>query len=569
MNNSILVWDDSGIQALSNRLSSGTITLDGGAFSYISRSGSDGAISVGSLALAGGAGVLRINVGNSGIGTATMNLGGIQSRSTGATVNFLAASGSPGDNPNFKFTAAPSLVNGLIGGWATVGGADGYAGATTINYGFATYDQASGVRMLSSAMMTNSFLSSTQTSNLALGGADTVPLGGATVNSLTMSKTSGFTLNFASANDTLVVDSGGILAGVSGSKNIGSTSIPGKLTSGTTELFLHNPSANTLTINSQITGVGKSLVLDSAGFLAGGAIYLQGGNITTTGGTVTLGSNQMTVSSAAGLTIGMYVSAPFIPEGTTILNISGTTLTLSNNATGSSSQSVTGGSSASGSNILTVSSTANLAAGMTLAGANIPASTTILSVLSPTTVLLSGTATASGTISALKAFMPLPLSAGPGNTFTGTTYVNGVITSLNAPFNAIPGDLVLTGGNYQGIDMLNYGNSMVYNVRPGQIADTAMVKVRGGAMWYLSGFNETVGSLAFEGQGGAYSGNSSNIQTGSGVLTIATGGAITATGLNDPRAMPVTLGNLALPSAINVTVDTVRDAAVTGTDGAI
>ncbi|MFN3875598.1 MAG: hypothetical protein ACK4L7_06770, partial [Flavobacteriales bacterium] len=55
------------------------------------------------------------------------------------------------------------------------------------------------------------------------------------------------------------------------------------------------------------------------------------GNVPTT---TTAGSNTATVGSAAGLVVGMGVSGPNIPPGTTITAISGTTLTLSNTATG-------------------------------------------------------------------------------------------------------------------------------------------------------------------------------------------------------------------------------------------
>jgi hypothetical protein len=96
--NSVLRWDDSGIQAMNNRVGSSVpIRLDGGAIDYISRSGTDGSITLGSLTLAGGASVLRVNVGNSGIGTATMNLSSM-TRSTGSTVTFLSPAGSMGDN---------------------------------------------------------------------------------------------------------------------------------------------------------------------------------------------------------------------------------------------------------------------------------------------------------------------------------------------------------------------------------------------------------------------------------------------------------------------------------------
>ncbi|HEY8354785.1 MAG TPA: hypothetical protein VIK69_07210, partial [Methylophilaceae bacterium] len=51
----------------------------------------------------------------------------------------------------------------------------------------------------------------------------------------------------------------------------------------------------------------------------------------------TNGSNTATVSSATGLGVGMYVISANIPTGATITNISGTTLTLSANATATAS----------------------------------------------------------------------------------------------------------------------------------------------------------------------------------------------------------------------------------------
>jgi hypothetical protein len=145
--------------------------------------------------------------------------------------------------------------------------------------------------------------------------------------------------------------------------------------------------------------------------------------------------------------------------------------------------------------------------------------------------------------------------------------MNGVLTYLNAPFNAVPGDIVLTGGNNQGTDTLNSGLAQLNNFRASQIADTANVKLRAGAQWLLNGFNETIGSLTFEGQGGSFNGVGSNIQMGSGTLTIAAGGAIAATALDDPRVMPLVLGNLSLPSSLTLTVEKVRGTDVTGPNG--
>ena len=150
--NAVLQWNDTGIQAMSNRLASNVpLTLDGGAFQFISRSGTAGYASIGNLTLSGAANELRLDVGASagagtGIGTATLNITGILSRSLGATLNFYAGTGTMGDNPSILFTSAPTLTNGIIGGWATVIGLDSTVASTTANAEFATYDPVTGVR---------------------------------------------------------------------------------------------------------------------------------------------------------------------------------------------------------------------------------------------------------------------------------------------------------------------------------------------------------------------------------------------------------------------------------------
>ncbi|MFM9167936.1 MAG: beta strand repeat-containing protein, partial [Verrucomicrobiota bacterium] len=72
--NSLLRWDDSGIQAMSNRFSSAVgIQLDGGAFEYVSRSGTVGSVSLGDLSLTGGTSILRANPGSGGLGQASVS----------------------------------------------------------------------------------------------------------------------------------------------------------------------------------------------------------------------------------------------------------------------------------------------------------------------------------------------------------------------------------------------------------------------------------------------------------------------------------------------------------------
>ena len=582
--NSVLQWDDSGIQAMANRLGAAPISLDGGAFSYISRSATDGAISIGTVTLLAGANVIRENVGNAGFGSATLTIPALnRTAGSGATVNFFASAGSPGDNPNFKLTTAPTLSGGIIGGWATAAGiGDGYVtGQTGIQYEFATYDGATGVRMLTTPMFVNSFAglaTSTVGRNLAIvGNTDTVPSGGTTINSLTMTKNTAMAVNFASASDLLTITTGGILGGnVSQGKAIGGTLLTGSLTSGVSELFLHNAQF-TLTINSQIvnnpaiSGQSLNVVLDNMSNGANGIMALAGGGIAVTGtvsGVLTSGSYTINLANTAafyGLKAGMSVSGPLIPTGVTVGTVSGSTLTL-NAGTGAIAAGTyaIGGSVTQGSNILTVPSTANLAPGMFFAGTT-AVTGSISSILSATQVLMTGTASATASVPGLYGYIPLSFLIGPGNTYSGTTFVNGIATTLNAPFNAIPGDLIITSGNNQGTDTLS--NVTVTQYRANQIADTSMVKLRGGGQWNLNGFNETINSLVFEAQGGG-AGIGPNVTMGSGTLTIASG-FINATNLDDPRVIPVLMGNLSLPATGTITVDPVRDTTVLGSNGQI
>lgn len=266
--NAVLQWNDTGIQAMSNRLSGSVpLTLDGGGFQFISRSGTSGTASIGTLTLAGSSSEIRLDVGQAGgagagIGTATLNIASILSRSTGATLVFYAGTGTMGDNPSILFSSAPTLTNGIIGGWATVIGLDSTVASTTANAEFATYDPVTGVRGLTAAMMTSSFATSTSSSNIRFGDtAIVVPLGGAVVNSLTWNGISTTrALSFSAATDTLTLASGGFLVGTNNAAtSIGSTSVRGQITAGAgqSELFL-NVGANILTVNSAIIDNGVS-----------------------------------------------------------------------------------------------------------------------------------------------------------------------------------------------------------------------------------------------------------------------------------------------------------------------
>ncbi|MFN5805262.1 MAG: beta strand repeat-containing protein, partial [Opitutia bacterium] len=275
--NSLLRWDDSGIQAMSNRFGSDVaLQLDGGAFEFISRSGADGSVTLGDISLTGGTSILRANAAGGGVGVATLNLGGAFTRTANSTLTFVAGSGIIGANP-FILPASAALTtntNGMIGGWALVNAVSGTTGGGNLE--FAVYDPVSGVRSMNLTEQTALLSTATSTSNVRFSGTQTMPAGNRTINSLTLNGAAS-TLNFTGGSDTLTFVSGGLLSGSDNNgRTIGSASVRGRITSSASEFFIHN-GANTLTINSDITGTTNP-VFTSGGTVGGANIRLTNAN---------------------------------------------------------------------------------------------------------------------------------------------------------------------------------------------------------------------------------------------------------------------------------------------------
>jgi autotransporter-associated beta strand protein len=179
------------------------------------------------------------------------------------------------------------------------------------------------------------------------------------VRSLTL--TGSITLvNNANRNITSFMDPAATL-NLDGQINLTSVGVPGFADSTQTrQLTLQGPGnmvVNGVITNGPITTANGGFRKLDAGTvrLAGANIYSGGGtsigNATTPGGVLevtslanagnnptltptAVGQNTATVSDAAGLAVGQTVNNTNFPVGTTILDVTGTTLTLSNNATG-------------------------------------------------------------------------------------------------------------------------------------------------------------------------------------------------------------------------------------------
>ncbi len=303
-----LIWNDQGVQAVSNRLSStAPITLTGGGLQFLTRAGSGSnptsAISLGTLNL--GTGASNINVSNVGQGSAaSVTFSGLGTRATGGTLTFGTGTYTAGSDPDYFITGLTN-TNGIIGGWATVNSLTSSNAAT--NIGFATYDPAAGVRILqyqptaTYGAGVNAMTSANTTIPGPLNVATTT-----TVNSLSVYN--GTTLSFTNAFDTLLVQSGGILFGNDNNgKAIGSVATPGQIVSGSisnggsatnNDLFIY-AGANNNTINSKIidNGANNNVIISGPG-AAGGTIILTNAN--TYGGTTYLNSAPLNLNSLLG-----------------------------------------------------------------------------------------------------------------------------------------------------------------------------------------------------------------------------------------------------------------------------
>jgi microcystin-dependent protein len=128
------------------------------------------------------------------------------------------------------------------------------------------------------------------------------------------------------------------------------------LSPGTTIASIVSSTAITVSANATVSGSASFTVFphgngdgsttfnvpEGRGYVSIGSDWIGGtaaqrSQITTTTITTTLSSASATVSTAAGLAIGMYVMSTNVPVGATITAISGTTITLSQNATASAS----------------------------------------------------------------------------------------------------------------------------------------------------------------------------------------------------------------------------------------
>ena len=478
--------DNTGLQSVVRLNSGATVSLDGGAITFLSRSGgTQDALNLGALSLNSGASLLRQNLGGatgatvpSVTGTSTINILSL-ARSQGATVNFSAVVNSNnvqlGDNPRVLLgTGTPALTGGLIGGWATT---QGFNSANPLSgnasFDFASYDPVTGIRPASYVTAFAAGNNVNLEPSNAAASVTTLPAG-VTINSLRiggLGSTTSTTLNFTAAGDVLNLQTGGLLGtGGTGTRAISDTPDFGRLTagggavSGTSELFIHN-GANTLTVNARIinnpAGAQVAVVLDAMSKTSviqltgsntyAGTTYVNGvnvslnspggpaipANLVISGGTADGGDSQATASQTVTLLASNQIApaANVTVNGGGGLNLNGNSNTINNLTFGADG----GGTNGAGPLVQTGAGALTISGSIT--ATNLIQSTTIPALLGNVTLPAGVHTVAIGTFPGAPGQVGLQLNAavtggGSLNVTSGVLGIGNTVSTANVNLSA-------------------------------------------------------------------------------------------------------------------------------------
>ena len=389
---------------------SSPLSLGGGTLNYTRTGGATQTFA--STALTAGGSVVNVAAGN------TLNLNAI-TRSAGGTVNFGTTGAITTTTPN---------ANGIIGGYATIGGANfavsGSGGATTA---LTTYDAT--FPTVASDIVTTDNVNETGGTTLSAS---------STINSLTISDAGNNTLALGANNLTFTPGGGLLYAGNGsggGSYTISGTGIIGA--SSTNEFIANVNGGATLTISAKVvTSAAAAGSLTKGG---AGTLILTANNVYT--GPTVVGAGTLQIGNATATTLdgGTYAGA-VTNNGALVFNsTSGNTFSGIISGVGSLSENNTGGLTLSGPNTYTGITTITGGGAISISSdANL--GTAPASFVANQLTLDGGTLAetgASGATTTLAANRGITLGAGGGtlNANPGSAdsiQVNGIITGPGA-----------------------------------------------------------------------------------------------------------------------------------------
>ncbi len=517
-------------------------------------------------------------VNNSGAGTlVSFNAAG--SRAVGGTVNFVLPSGV--QSAVNGFTTVNLNTNGILGGYATVGGTDWATNATNLSGGNIIGLSSSAINGYSTDLYGTAL-----NTNVVAGGA------GASTNSLRFGTAAANTVTFTGTN---TINSGGILVTPTVGANL--TDITGGTLEGAAGadlVVIQNNTSGGLQIDSIIadnaaaTGLTKSgaglLTLTGANTYTGGT-FLNGGVLNTTAGGINSSSatngiafNGGTLQAAGAITTAKTVAIG--PNGGTI-DTNGSTVTLtgivsgtpgSNNGGSAIGAGAFGGFNSSGVYSFTKNGTGTLALQgantfggplvinngtvqdgnasvsavgtgyVTFGSANGTTPTLDLDGHSPTVAGLIGTGTNGIVTSSVAGAVTLTLDGVSSQTYAGVIQNGTGTVGLTVALNNLTERQILTGANtYSGATTVSGGTLALANTTARALTATSSIAVNTGGTLLFSQPNQvntvapitlgtvapTTGTLSFA--AGASQGTAATVTGGTVSGSMTTGGTVTGT----------------------------------------
>jgi fibronectin-binding autotransporter adhesin len=420
-------------------LGGGTLNLTGGSHTEIAASTTLTANTRSFVTRTSGSSVLQMNA---------------ITRNTLSTIDFGTSGIATTDTLN---------TNGILGGWATVGGSDWAMNSTNAADGLITaYTAYTDVTRLNSGTQV---IANNAANNVRIiegtGSATNITLEAATttINTLNQSASGGTSAATINPNNQILAVSGILLGTGAGGLTIGNGSNNGTLQAATSggDLLLNNLSANALTINSVIGATGASTLTK----LGTGTVILNGIN-TYTGATSIVPGGTLQIGSAGRLGSGTYAGA--ITNSGTLQFSSSAAQTLSGVISGAGALTKDTSNSVltlTGINTFTGTTTVSSGTLITSVGGRLNNTANII-VDSGATLRLSGTAGATGNNQLQSAAVSptltiagtLDVATNTANTMYATTITlnNGTMTSTGVPGAANDGAAGQYGAYYFGLN---------------------------------------------------------------------------------------------------------------------
>ena len=579
-------------------------TFLGGTF--IGGTGTNTTTSLGNAPAIGGSTVIVTN--NSGAG-ALLTLNAL-TRYTGGTVNFVLPSGA--QSAVNGITTSTLNTNGILGGYATVGGTDWAANATNVAGG-----NIVGLSTL------NGYTASTAgttapgaTANVDFQASNTAGWASQSINSLRFNTAGANTLT---NTGTLVITSGGILntanVGTGNATTISGGTLKGS-SGGDLVIFQNNVGATSgLTISSAIndnttatgltlSGPGLVTLTGANGFTGG--IFLNSGTLNVASSNLTAAGNAMTFNGGTLQASGAITSSKAVSVGVNggTIDLNGNAVTLSGNITGVTSEGVGaglyGGFASTGVGLLTVNNSGaaatlqlNGSANNYFGGLTVNGNTTVQAGSSAGTgafstgyvTLGSGSGTPKVDLNGRSVAVAGIIGAGTNGVVTSTagtptltldgvasTSYSGVITgslgltlNLNNPTESLT--LLNAGNTYSGATLLTSGSMFIGNgttdgaITGSSITDNTSLTINNLAATMVdSGTIAGTGNLLIAGAGPVTFNNAnfgsntfSGTLTNDGVLNLGTSAMSATIAMNGTNTNPATINYISGSAAGSLT----------------